>query len=56
MISPTNRSHIEYLQTVRHALRTGSVVPHPRHRREWAMLWFYSREIFAHFADCGVAW
>lgn len=54
MISANNRNPREYLDCVIHAMKTDRVVPHPRHRLEWAMLWFWNREIALYFAETAV--
>lgn len=53
-ISPTNRNAAEYVAHVRHCLRTGDTVPHPRGDAERVALQDQFPEIAEHFAECGV--
>ena len=55
-ITPTNRSAAEYVEHVRHCLRTGDTVPHPRGDAERVALQNQFPEIAEHFADCGGQW
>lgn len=55
-ITATNRNAAEYVDTVRHALKHGEMVQHPRDATEAAALEAAFPEVAEMFADCAVTW
>jgi hypothetical protein len=55
-ITTANRSADEYLATVRHCIRTGSTVPHPRSEAERHALAESFPEVAEMLAELAVSW
>lgn len=56
LVTLPNRNPNDYVDHVRHCIRAGETIPHPRDATEATALTEAFPEVAAHVAECGVVW